>query len=147
MDTVIVLERDTPTNVRLLGSDHSPADPDYPVRRAHTALAEASGLCGPLTLCGLDTSEMTLAPLRAGDPGRASVLPHWNTCGTCRHAGERTAPRTTGRSVASTAQHAARSAAQHDAPDDTPNAAPNAAPGDAPDDTPETTGVAETQAS
>lgn len=47
MDTVIVLEPDTPTNVRILGPDRGPADPGNPVRLAHCAPAEASGACGP----------------------------------------------------------------------------------------------------
>ncbi|MEV7774359.1 hypothetical protein [Kitasatospora sp. NPDC086791] len=105
MDTVIVLEPDTPTNLRLLGPDFAPARPDLPVRRAHTAPAEASGLCGPFTLCGLDTSEMTLAPLRPTDPGRAAAHPHWDTCGTCRNAGERAAPRNPARSAPIRAPH------------------------------------------
>nr|BFD96060.1 hypothetical protein KitaXyl93_74200 [Kitasatospora sp. Xyl93] len=90
MDTVIVLEPDTPANVRLLGPDLLPADPENPVRLAHAAPAEASGACGPLTLCGRHTSDMTLAPHRSSGPGR----PHWNTCGACRDAEEgRAAPR------------------------------------------------------
>ncbi|WP_030234917.1 hypothetical protein [Streptomyces sp. NRRL S-350] len=91
MDTVIVLEPDTPTNVRLLGPDRTPADPENPVRRAHTAPAEPSGACGPLTLCGLDTSDMTLAPHRSTDPGHPR--PPWQTCSTCRTAEQRAAPR------------------------------------------------------
>ncbi|MFC5890229.1 hypothetical protein [Kitasatospora aburaviensis] len=85
MDIVVVLELDTPTNVRVLQPDRTPAEPEKAVRRAHTAPAEASGLCGPLTLCGLDTSEMTLAPhLSARDRQR------WHTCSTCRTTGGRT---------------------------------------------------------
>ncbi|MGW1177213.1 hypothetical protein ACWD4P_26295 [Kitasatospora sp. NPDC002543] len=82
MDTVIVLEPDTPTNVRILGPGRVPADPENPVRLAHAAVAEASGVCGPLTLCGLRTGDMTLAPHRSPAPGR----PRWNTCGACREA-------------------------------------------------------------
>ncbi len=89
MDTVVVLEPDTPTNVRILGSDHTPADPESPVRRAHTAPAEASGVCGPLTLCGLDTSDMTLAPHRSA-PERSG----WHTCSACRTSGTGSAPGT-----------------------------------------------------
>nr|BEK70752.1 hypothetical protein KPHV_79790 [Kitasatospora purpeofusca] len=82
MDTVVVLESDTPTNVRVLGPGLAPNDPEGPVRRAHAAPAEASGVCGPRTLCGLDTSEMTLAPHRSGlDRG-------WHTCSVCRTNGE-----------------------------------------------------------
>ncbi|MBD0693228.1 hypothetical protein [Streptomyces sp. CBMA123] len=94
MDTVIVLEPDTPTNVRLLGPDHEPADPENPVRLAHTAPVGASGVCGPLTLCGLDTSDMTVAPHRTTDDGRP--WPYWNTCTTCRDAEKGTAPGATG---------------------------------------------------
>ncbi|WP_043475541.1 MULTISPECIES: hypothetical protein [Kitasatospora] len=79
MDTVVVLESDTPTNVRVLGPGLTPADPEGPVRRAHAAPAEASGVCGPRTLCGLDTSEMTLAPHRSG-----MDRPGWHTCSVCR---------------------------------------------------------------
>ncbi|MFF2546863.1 hypothetical protein ACFVUY_30490 [Kitasatospora sp. NPDC058063] len=82
MDTVIVLEPDTPTNVRILGPDRGPAGPGDPVRLAHCAPAEASGACGPLTLCGLSTSDMTLAPRRSPAPGG----PQWNACGACREA-------------------------------------------------------------
>ncbi|WP_395292322.1 hypothetical protein ACF9IK_00930 [Kitasatospora hibisci] len=82
MDIIVVLELDTPTNVRVLQPDRTPAEPAKAVRRAHTAPAEASGVCGPLTLCGLDTSEMTLAPhLSAHD------RPRWHTCSTCRTTG------------------------------------------------------------
>lgn len=88
MDTVIVLEPDTPTNVRILGPDRGPADPGNPVRLAHCAPAEASGTCGPLTLCGLSTADMTLAPRRSPDPGR----PRWNTCAVCREAEEASPP-------------------------------------------------------
>ncbi|GHF36875.1 hypothetical protein GCM10018790_13140 [Kitasatospora xanthocidica] len=96
MDTVIVLEPDTPTNVRILGPDRRPADPENPVRRAHAAPAEASGLCGPHTLCGLDTSDMTMAPRHSTETtaDRPRHRPHWSTCGTCRTAEERTGPRT-----------------------------------------------------
>ncbi|MFD5468105.1 hypothetical protein ACFWIQ_35640 [Kitasatospora sp. NPDC127059] len=86
MNTVIVLEPDTPTNVRLLGPDHEPADPENPVRRAHSAPADDSGLCGPLTLCGLDASDMTVAPHRTTDDGRP--WPYWNACTACHTAGE-----------------------------------------------------------
>ncbi|MFJ9770722.1 hypothetical protein ACIRVF_05725 [Kitasatospora sp. NPDC101157] len=89
MDTVTVLEPDTPTNVRLLGIDQEPADPENPVRLAHAAPADASGVCGPLTLCGRDTSDMTLAPNRTTIDGRP--WPYWNACGACRDA-ERHAP-------------------------------------------------------
>ncbi|MFF7453416.1 hypothetical protein [Kitasatospora sp. NPDC008115] len=88
MDIVVVLEPDTPTNIRILGPGHTPAEPGIPVRRAHTAPTEASGACGPRTLCGLDTSDMTLAPHRADDPDRPQPRPHWHTCSTCRSAGE-----------------------------------------------------------
>ncbi|MEU8511045.1 hypothetical protein AB0C76_05575 [Kitasatospora sp. NPDC048722] len=77
MDIVVVLEPDTPSNVRVLQSDHAPADPEQPVRRAHTAPAEPSGACGPLTMCGLDTAGMILAPHR-------STRPRWHTCSTCQ---------------------------------------------------------------
>ncbi|MFI9361549.1 hypothetical protein ACIG5E_10850 [Kitasatospora sp. NPDC053057] len=90
MDTVTVLEPDTPTNVRLLGTGQEPADPDNPVRLAHTAPTDSSGVCGPLTLCGLDTSDMTLAPLRTTIDGR--LLPYWNACGACRDAEEPATP-------------------------------------------------------
>lgn len=92
MNTVIVLEPDIPTNVRLLGPGHQPADPENPVRLAHAAPAEASGVCGPLTLCGLDTSGMTLAPHRSTDRGRPRA--HWNACRNCRAVEEGAAPRT-----------------------------------------------------
>ncbi|WP_406086258.1 hypothetical protein [Kitasatospora purpeofusca] len=83
MDTVVVLESDTPTNVRVLGPGLTSSDPEGPVRRAHAAPAEASGVCGPRTLCGLDTSEMTLAPYRSG-----LDRPGWHTCSVCRTHGE-----------------------------------------------------------
>lgn len=94
MDTVTVLEPDTPTNVRLLGPDLAPADPENPVRLAHTAPAEASGVCAPRTLCGLDTSDMTLAPHRSTDHDRSP----WqrNLCTTCRNVAEGTAKRAPG---------------------------------------------------
>ncbi|WP_380282950.1 hypothetical protein [Kitasatospora purpeofusca] len=92
MDIVVVLEPDTPTNIRLLGPDHAPAHPEVPVRRAHTAPTEASGACGPRTLCGLDTSDMTLAPHRADHPDRFRL--HWHTCSACRYAGAAVAPDT-----------------------------------------------------
>ncbi|MFI8458057.1 hypothetical protein [Kitasatospora sp. NPDC085464] len=92
MDTIIVLEADTPTNVRLLGADHTPADPENPVRRAHTARAAASGVCDPLTLCGLDTSDMTLAPHRSTDLGEPHPRLPWATCSSCRKAEEGTRP-------------------------------------------------------
>ncbi|MFH9347820.1 hypothetical protein [Kitasatospora sp. NPDC017646] len=90
MDTVTVLETDTPANVRLLGTDQEPAAPEDPVRLAHTAPADASGVCGPLTLCGRNTSDMTLAPHRTTIDGRP--WPYWNACGTCRSAERRTVP-------------------------------------------------------
>ncbi|MED7952085.1 hypothetical protein PUR61_09320 [Streptomyces sp. BE20] len=93
MDIIVVLELDMPTNVRILGPDHTPADPENPVRLAHAAPADASGVCGPLTLCGLDTGEMTLAPHRFTDTDRSGVRPHWHTCSTCQTARQRTAPR------------------------------------------------------
>ncbi|MER7701675.1 hypothetical protein ABTX81_02080 [Kitasatospora sp. NPDC097605] len=88
MDIVVVLEPDTPTNIRLLGPGHAPAEPSIPVRRAHSARTEASGACGPRTLCGMDTSDMTLAPQRTDHPDRPGLRPHWHTCSTCRSAGE-----------------------------------------------------------
>ncbi|MEE1788627.1 hypothetical protein PUR71_37855 [Streptomyces sp. SP17BM10] len=87
MDTVAVLELDTPTNVRVLEPDHTPAQPDNPVRRIHIAPAEPSGACGPLTLCGLDTSDMILSPHR--DPGHP---PRWHTCSTCHTPAAGAAP-------------------------------------------------------
>ncbi|MGW6918234.1 hypothetical protein ACWGB8_31145 [Kitasatospora sp. NPDC054939] len=87
MDIVVVLELDTPSNVRVLQPDHTPADPDNPVRRAHTAPAESSGACGPRTLCGLDTSDMTLAPYRA-----VGGRPRWHTCSTCQASTAKAAP-------------------------------------------------------
>ncbi|MEU4115327.1 hypothetical protein AB0F71_12620 [Kitasatospora sp. NPDC028055] len=92
MDTVIVLEPDIPTNVRLLGPGHQPADPENPVRLAHATPAEPSGICGPLTLCGLDTAGMTLAPRRSTEGARPQ--PHWNACRNCRAVEEGAAPRT-----------------------------------------------------
>ncbi|MER7581230.1 hypothetical protein [Kitasatospora sp. NPDC097691] len=94
MDTIIVLEADTPTNVRLLGPDHTPADPENPVRRAHTARAGASGVCDPLTLCGLDTADMTLAPHLPTDLGELRPRLPWTTCSSCRSAEEGTLPPT-----------------------------------------------------
>ncbi|MFE2110118.1 hypothetical protein ACFXAF_30230 [Kitasatospora sp. NPDC059463] len=94
MDIVVVLEPDTPTNIRLLGADHRPAEPEIPVRRAHSAPTEASGACGPRTLCGLDTSDMTLAPHRSVHPERPQSRAHWHTCSTCRNAGEHLTPDT-----------------------------------------------------
>ncbi|WP_329491756.1 hypothetical protein OG618_35595 [Kitasatospora sp. NBC_01246] len=92
MDIVTVLEPDTPTNIRLLEADFAPADPQGPVRRAHAAPAEASGVCGPLTLCGLDTGEMTLAPHRPTDPDQPWRQARWNTCYTCRTAEQNAGP-------------------------------------------------------
>ncbi|MDY0813957.1 hypothetical protein [Kitasatospora purpeofusca] len=83
MDTVVVLESDTPTNAQAVGPGYPPAGSESPVRRAHAAPAEASGVCGPRTLCGLDTSEMTLAPHRSG-----LDRPDWQTCDVCRANGE-----------------------------------------------------------
>ncbi|MFJ2808643.1 hypothetical protein [Kitasatospora sp. NPDC087271] len=88
MDIVVVLELDMPTNVRLLGPDHTPADPESPVRRVHAAPAEASGTCGRRTLCGLDTDGMTLAPHRYAHQPPA----HWLTCSTCQAARQGPAP-------------------------------------------------------
>ncbi|MFJ2582041.1 hypothetical protein [Kitasatospora aureofaciens] len=79
MEIVVVLEPDTPSNVRVLQPDPTPANPDRAARRAHTAPAEPSGACGPLTLCGLDTAGMILAPHRA-----AEDRPRWHTCSICR---------------------------------------------------------------
>ncbi|WP_030234859.1 hypothetical protein [Streptomyces sp. NRRL S-350] len=92
MDIVVVLEADTRTDLRLPGPDRAPTDPENPLRRAHTAPAEASGVCGPLTLCGLDTSEMTLAPHGYAGVGRPRPRLDWRTCGTCRTAGGSPAP-------------------------------------------------------
>ncbi|MFB7469994.1 hypothetical protein [Kitasatospora sp. NPDC056184] len=102
MDIVVVLEPDTPTNIRLLGPDHTPAQPEVPVRRAHTAPTEASGACGPRTLCGLDTSDMTLAPHGAEYPDRPRPRLHWHTCSACRYAGEAAVPGTPGDGAAAT---------------------------------------------
>ncbi|MGV9267639.1 hypothetical protein ACWDRR_23610 [Kitasatospora sp. NPDC003701] len=92
MDIVVVLELDLPSNVRILGPDHAPAEPENPVRRAHAAPAEASGACGPLTLCGLDTGEMTLAPHRFAEAGHPRPRPLWHACSTCQTAKQTTAP-------------------------------------------------------
>ncbi|MFD0278968.1 hypothetical protein ACFVHB_34365 [Kitasatospora sp. NPDC127111] len=91
MDTIVVLELDTPTNVRVLGPDRTPAEPANPVRRTHSAPVEPSGACGPLTLCGLDTSEMALAPLRS-----AHLRQRWHICGTCQSAERNPAPHAPG---------------------------------------------------
>ncbi|WP_331742237.1 hypothetical protein [Kitasatospora sp. NBC_00039] len=88
MDIVVVLEMDMPSNVRVLDPDHTPAHPENPVRRAHAAPAEASGACGPLTLCGLDTGEMTLAPHRFTENDRPRPRPRWHTCSACQTAGQ-----------------------------------------------------------
>lgn len=80
MDTVAVLELDTPTNVRVLQPDLTPARPEDPVRRVHVAPAEPSGACGPLTLCGLDTAEMVLAPHQRFDRST-----RWHACSTCHN--------------------------------------------------------------
>ncbi|WP_406192970.1 hypothetical protein OH807_01900 [Kitasatospora sp. NBC_01560] len=85
MDIVVVLDPDIPTNVRLLDPDHTPADPEHPVRRAHVAVTEASGACAPHTLCGLDTVGMTVAPHRFGDAEESASRPRWHTCSTCRN--------------------------------------------------------------
>ncbi|MFI9318477.1 hypothetical protein ACIGXI_01645 [Kitasatospora aureofaciens] len=98
MDTVTVLEPDTPTNVRLLGTDQEPVDPQDPVRLAHTAPADASGVCGPLTLCGRDTSDMTLAPHRTTIDGRP--WPYWAACGMCRDADRSATPDTSEEDIA-----------------------------------------------
>ncbi|MFF4818905.1 hypothetical protein ACFY2K_30495 [Kitasatospora sp. NPDC001309] len=79
MDTVVVLELDTPSNIRVLQPDRTPANPDQPVLRAHIAPAKPSGACGPLTMCGLDTSDMALAPQRPTSAGR-----RWHICTTCQ---------------------------------------------------------------
>lgn len=92
MDTVVVLELDIPTNIRILGPDHLPADPENPVRRVHAAPTEPSGACGPLTLCGLDTGEMTLAPYRLADTDEPVLRSHWHACSTCRTARRTGAP-------------------------------------------------------
>ncbi|MEU9129569.1 hypothetical protein AB0D08_15920 [Kitasatospora sp. NPDC048540] len=92
MNIVLVLELDVPTNVRLLGTDRSPADPQGPVRHAHAAPLDASGACGPLTLCGRDTGEMTLAPHRAPDPDQPWWPTQWHACHTCRTTRSSTAP-------------------------------------------------------
>ncbi|MER5349401.1 hypothetical protein ABT093_03575 [Kitasatospora sp. NPDC002551] len=102
MDIVVVLEPDTPTSIRLLGADHRPAEPEIPVRRAHTAPTEASGACGPRTLCGLDTSDMTLAPHHSDYPDRPLLRPHWHTCSICRNAGQGVIPGPPGAATAGT---------------------------------------------
>ncbi|MFG2818710.1 hypothetical protein ACGFX4_04700 [Kitasatospora sp. NPDC048365] len=91
MDIVVVLEPDTPSNIRILASTH----PAQPVLRAHTAPTEPSGLCGPVTLCGLDTADMTLAPHWTDSGAR-----RWHTCGPCQNSfttptGDAGAPATT----------------------------------------------------
>lgn len=95
MNIVVVLELDVPTNVRVLGTDRTPADPRGPVRRAHAAPADALGVCGPLTLCGLETGEMTLAPHRPADPDQPWWPPHWHACSICQTARQNTAPTVT----------------------------------------------------
>ncbi|WP_371476600.1 hypothetical protein [Kitasatospora sp. NBC_00315] len=92
MDIVVVLELDMPSNVRVLGPGRTPADPQHPVRRAHAVPAGDSGTCGPLTLCGLDTGEMTLAPHRIADPDQTWWPPHWHACSFCHAARQTTAP-------------------------------------------------------
>ncbi|MEU9047857.1 MULTISPECIES: hypothetical protein [unclassified Kitasatospora] len=82
MDIVVVLEMNTPTNVRALQPDRTPADPENAVRRAHQAPAEPSGACSPLTFCGLATSDMTIAPYPPSRPGRYTCT----TCSTCQSA-------------------------------------------------------------
>ncbi|MFF3074628.1 hypothetical protein ACFVSN_30015 [Kitasatospora sp. NPDC057904] len=91
MDTIFVLELDIPANVRVLQPDHTPADPEHPVLRAHTAPAEPSGMCGPLTLCGLATTDMTLAPRR-----RTHDRPRWHACSSCQTIAASTAPEVAG---------------------------------------------------
>ncbi|MEV7596011.1 hypothetical protein AB0O91_01310 [Kitasatospora sp. NPDC089797] len=81
MDTIAVLQMDTPTNIRLLRSDHTPADPETPVHRVHQAPVGPSGSCGPLTFCGLDTADMTIAPQAPG-----SGPPRWHACSNCQSA-------------------------------------------------------------
>ncbi|MBD0690782.1 hypothetical protein [Streptomyces sp. CBMA123] len=88
MDIVVVLELDAPTNVRGLHPDHAPAIPENPVRSAHHAPTEPSGTCGPLTFCGLDTSDMIIAP----QPTTHDHPPRWHTCSTCRIATTHTPP-------------------------------------------------------
>ncbi|MFE7192641.1 hypothetical protein [Kitasatospora sp. NPDC057541] len=131
MDIVVVLEPDTPTNIRILGPDHTPAEPEIPVRRAHTAPTEASGACGPRTLCGLDTSDMTLAPHRSGELGGARTRTHWHTCSTCRNAGESLTPEAP---AAPAAPHVPNASDAPDAPGDGTGAAHagNARAGDDP---------------
>ncbi|MEV0537283.1 hypothetical protein [Kitasatospora sp. NPDC050463] len=112
MDTVVVLELDIPTNIRILGPDHMPADPENPVRRVHAAPLEPSGACGPLTLCGLDTSEMTLAPYRLADTDEPTLRSHWHACSTCRTARRSPAPTATAPTTAEPAADARTHSAQ-----------------------------------
>ncbi|MFE4601629.1 hypothetical protein ACFRKE_12300 [Kitasatospora indigofera] len=86
MNFVVVLELDVPTNVRVLGSDRVPADPQHPVRRVHAVPADVSEACGPLTLCGLDTGGMTIAPHRPGDPDQPWWPRRWHACSLCQTA-------------------------------------------------------------
>ena len=94
MNIVVVLELDEPSNVRILNPDRTPADPQHPVRRAHAVPIGGSGVCGPLTLCGLDTDEMTLAPHRPADPGQPWWPPSWHACSLCQSARQNTPPPT-----------------------------------------------------
>ncbi|WP_329500852.1 hypothetical protein [Kitasatospora herbaricolor] len=94
MDIVVVLELDVPSNVRVLSPDRTPADPQHPVRRAHAVLVGGSGTCGPSTLCGLDSGEMTLAPHRPADPDQPWWPPHWHACSFCQAARQNTTPTT-----------------------------------------------------
>ncbi|WP_371495071.1 hypothetical protein OG871_07015 [Kitasatospora sp. NBC_00374] len=88
MSILVVLELDVPTNVRILGPGLRPADPQGPVRRAHAARAhpDASGACGPLTLCGLETGDMTLGPHRTADLDQPWWPSRWHACSVCETA-------------------------------------------------------------
>ncbi|MFJ1705592.1 hypothetical protein [Kitasatospora sp. NPDC088346] len=94
MSILVVLELDVPTNVRILGPGHRPADPQGPVRRAHAARADpdASGACGPLTLCGLETGDMTLGPHRSADLDEPWWPSRWHACSVCETARRDIAP-------------------------------------------------------
>jgi hypothetical protein len=88
MNAIVVLELDVPTNVRILGPGQEPAHPQGPVRRAHVAAPDpaATGACGPVTLCGLPTRDMTIGPHQPSDPDRPQPTPRWHTCSLCRVA-------------------------------------------------------------
>ena len=88
MSILVVLELDVPTNVRILGPGLRPADPQGPVRRAHAARAhpDASGACGPLTLCGLENGDMTLGPHRTADLDQPWWPSRWHACSVCETA-------------------------------------------------------------